>query len=231
MKIDTRDKYVWPDDLEIPEVLSIWEDMEFTASQQYMVNAFVEDKTGMQEQDILSSKGINTLNALEDNILESIDEYKKAPGKFSDKQLNRIFHKIQIWGGKGGRNVYYMEPKLCNMKDFSSFYREFVSECIKEDEIDRSTITWALGLVLRLMQIPNLGEVFATKHLYFWLRDKKGDALPPLDNIIATKLCNIGNRRILKILPAYWDYIYEKSKELERPMKCIERELYKHYNA
>jgi hypothetical protein len=156
------------------------------------------------------------------NLVDLIDsKIKKYPSieNFNDDELMLIFDLIQGWGGKMGRNIYVQpknNPTRRSHLQLPTIYRKAMGHCILGDY--RSALK-------EITSIPNLGESFATKHIFFWSEfGPSRKALPIYDTRIKTLL-------FLKTTAAqnydvYVKALNEKAKELSMAPALVERALF-----
>jgi hypothetical protein len=167
---------------------------------------------------VLKGGNINTNKNLVDIIDFKIKEHQSIDG-FKDDELMLIFDLIQGWGGKTGRNIYVQPKDNPTRKSYgkiSSTYRKAMGYCISGDY---------QSALKEITSIPNLGESFATKHIFFWSEfGPSRKALPIYDTRIKTLL-------FLKSTAAATYDIYvkslnEKSKEILMSPVLVERALF-----
>lgn len=90
-----------------------------------------------------------------------IKEYCESP---SDKMAESIFHLIQLWGGRAGRNVYVQNGGFKN-NFHSGAYKKLIEVALKPFDDMACNVRHA---ELATKNIKNFGISFATKHLRFW---------------------------------------------------------------
>lgn len=117
--------------------------------------------------------------ALEDLIAQKI---KSSSVGSKDDAEDRIFHLIQLWGGRAGRNIYVRNGGFKrNYKAVS--YRDLIEVAISGADLDRA--------VKATRQISNLGISFATKHLRFWSLFAGNGNLAIYDKVMAQGVMGI----------------------------------------
>jgi hypothetical protein len=167
---------------------------------------------------ILKHADIQTNKNLVDLIDSKIKEHQSIDN-FKDDELMVIFDLIQGWGGKSGRNIYVQpkdNPTRKSHPQLSKTYRKAIGYCISGD--------YQLALK-EVTSIPNIGESFATKHIFFWSEfGPCCKAIPIYDTRIKTLL-------FLKSTSSatYDDYVKtldEKAKELSMTSALVERALF-----
>lgn len=167
---------------------------------------------------ILKNADIQTNKNLIDLIDSKIKEHQSIDN-FKDDELMVIFDLIQGWGGKTGRNIYVQpkdNPTRKSHPQLSTTYRKAMDYCISGDY---------QSALKEITSIPNLGESFATKHIFFWSEfGPSRKALPIYDTRIKTLL-------FLKSTSAatydvYVKTLNEKAKELSMTPALVERALF-----
>ncbi|MCB1207635.1 MAG: hypothetical protein KDN18_25510 [Verrucomicrobiae bacterium] len=87
------------------------------------------------------------------------DEIASSQVNAEEQALSRIFHLIQLWGGKSGRNIYVMGGGYAENYNVSA-YRSMIQVAISGRPVPDAVS--AAG------QISHFGISFATKHLRYW---------------------------------------------------------------
>ena len=183
----------------------------------------VENKLGTPYRESLL-RGIHDLETLEKEILQEITKCNVSD---DDKVIERIFHRIQIWGGRTGRYFYVKETN----GDFSQIketYKKLINACIN---ISGLTIEDCNGLAKAAIEykIPNIGVSFITKHIRFWTYRKLGEnAYPIYDSIMAKNY--YGKKATFTNLPKYWWKMINDPKRYNSLMK-YERQLFNSYHS
>jgi hypothetical protein len=118
------------------------------------------------------------MNALQQTILRDISGYLAAP---SEDLILQIFHQIQLWGGRAGRNIYVME---------GGFEKNFEVEAYAEFARAASSLVDTVAeriqtLVRSVGRIRHFGPSFATKHGRFWAEAAIASPLAIYDSNIA----------------------------------------------
>jgi hypothetical protein len=164
----------------------------------------------LETHHILTNKNLVELIKLKINMYQSID-------CFNSNELLLIFDLIQGWGGKMGRNIYVKpkgNPTRNSLTTLAEIYREAIDYCVSGK--------YQLALQ-KITSIPNLGESFATKHIFFW-SESKGKALPIYDTRIKTLLF------FKSIAAATYDVyvksLHDKAEDLKLGSVLIERALF-----
>lgn len=167
---------------------------------------------------VLKNSTIQTNKNLVDLIESKINEHPSIED-FSDGQLMLIFDLIQGWGGKTGRNIYVQpknNPTRLSHSQLPTTYRKAIGHCISGDY---------QSALKEITSIPNLGESFATKHIFFWSEfGPSRKALPIYDTRIKTLLF------LKSTAAATYDVfvktLNEKAKELSMAPALVERALF-----
>ena len=165
------------------------------------------------------------IKKLEDRIADFIEDYVKEP---TDYKLIVIFHHIQFWGGKTGRNIYVKGGGF-NTNFNLDTYKKIIEKSIHltQDKLcdDIKAVTDCF------LNIPQLGVSFGTKHLRFWSinANKNKIELPVLDRILTIRL-------LYKCNPTWNDYYHyviqmqEEDKKRNITVTKLERALYNKFN-
>lgn len=177
-------------------------------------------------------KNCDLLPCLQNSISKEIQDVLELGIMKSDNEqrIITIFHKIQMWGGRMGRQ-FYIRNGQNNGFDVNTFhinsYKELVNFVLRGD-VDKAV---QIG-----QDIPGFGISFASKHFSFWTQSFQGftnngpKQLPILDSIISrmvlgVKLPNWGHypnyvRKMYDILS------HEELKEIELTVHSLERQLF-----
>jgi hypothetical protein len=168
-------------------------------------------------RELLTSNKVTTNKDLVELIANKISTHNSLSA-FSGKELLEIFDLIQAWGGKSGRGPYVKpknSPSRFNDK-FSDLYR------VALDELPQRNYQ---KILKKFLEIPQLGESFATKHMFFWSTYGEGsDSLPIFDTRIKVLLSSENVNKF-----TYEDYVsalIKKGEELKIPSVEVERALF-----
>ena len=123
------------------------------------------------------------MDDLENNIVADMTAYLLHPGQAPLAQLTQIFHKVQLWGGRAGRNIYIMNGGF--LKNWNAGgYQKFVAASATHYNGQRPDPRVAL-LMGAAGQINQFGVAFATKHARFWAQAANVEPLLIYDSIMA----------------------------------------------
>lgn len=168
--------------------------------------------------EVIKKSSINTNKNLVDLIQLRIQKFNFSDG-VDNKDLMIIFDLIQGWGGKACRNIYVQpksNPTRHSLVTLPLIYTRAINYCISGD--------YKMALE-EMLSIPNLGESFATKHIFFWSEfgpSRKG--LPIYDTRIKTLL--FMKASAAGTYDAYINALNEKARELSVPSVLVERALF-----
>lgn len=177
-------------------------------------------------------EGFTRLSEVEYYLFNKINSFSDV-SKIDDNEIIDVFHKIQCWGGKGGRGVYQDDGFNNNFN--LEVYKTVVIDCLNIDSdtdwVDEVS-DWSF---LLNEKIKNYNTSFSTKHIRFWLYKKLKKNTPPiLDDVIQRGL-NFYNqdspidRYKKKDLKRYWVKMIKKSKEENISLLDLERILFNHF--
>jgi hypothetical protein len=168
---------------------------------------------------------LNTEN-LSNLIEKRINEYYKIN---SNELLLEIFHLIQLWGGKAGRQFYFKKTKIK-----IEYYKRFVETVISTRNIEHIINQTKIFI----QSTSNINIAFITKHVSFWQRCTPSALiqLPIYDSIIAKNIMGkyVKNKNSIngytyndfKHLHIYWQEMLGVSINLGIPMNNIERQTF-----
>lgn len=176
--------------------------------------------------------GINNMNELESSIITLLHN-----ANLEDPDvIQRIFHLIQIWGGRMGRSVYF--PHNYNWEVIFPAYMDLITSCLgigkRTDIFARRTIFDAINLFIgRLHQsgVKGMNVAFVTKHTRFWLmRNNPENPLPIYDKTMSQNIMGRGPVAYLRHLLDYWDAMIQKAEEEDVCLRALERQLFLFYH-
>jgi hypothetical protein len=168
--------------------------------------------------EVINSSNIQTNKDLVDLIKSKI-QAQQSIDKFENNELMVIFDLIQGWGGKSCRNIYLIpkhNPTRISLLILPSIYKNAIIYCVTGDY---------QSALKELTSIPNLGESFATKHIFFWSEfgpSQKG--LPIYDTRIKTLLFLKSSKA--SSYDIYVNALNDKARELSMTPSLIERALF-----
>lgn len=163
------------------------------------------------------------VNQLEPNIFKLIDECDLI--KCSLKEIETIFHSIQLWGGRAGRNIYLMGGGIEKNIDFNN-YLNLAKSCNSSSDV--KTVIRSIETFNDLTK--NINISFITKHTRFWLYRRQGEdnALPIYDKVMSTKLMEKRGPKIMD-LEDYWREMMKEAKRQNVSLLTLERYLFNHF--
>jgi len=120
------------------------------------------------------------MSCLELAIIDAMRTYLRQP---NEARLAEIFHMVQLWGGRAGRNIYLQGGGFdSNWKHAA--YQEFVAASVTPD-LGEKPDPRVLPLIEAARKMRQFGVAFATKHARFWAQAAIVKALPIYDRIMA----------------------------------------------
>lgn len=136
-----------------------------------------------------------------------------------DDRLLLIFDLIQGWGGKMGRSPYVRPAnapsRLSNPDILLEYYRKGVNFCFYDDYS---------GAISAMSNIINVGESFATKHIFFWSKYGPGRKAMPIYDTRIKKLLYVHQRPLSYEI--YVRDLVEKAGALQIEAEEVERALF-----
>lgn len=128
--------------------------------------------------------------ALEAHILIQMQHYIHNQHDQNAANRQSIFHMVQLWGGKTGRNIYVRDGGFAeNYSDAA--YQGFVGAATAMDNLPPDDRTTVLSETER--PINQWAIAFATKHAQFWAIAAGAEPLPIFDSIMARGALGIGH--------------------------------------
>jgi hypothetical protein len=161
-----------------------------------------------------------TISDLENKLFNDIKIYCESP---SDELMIEIFHGIQLWGGRSGRNIYVMGGGFEN--NFSKeAYKNLVNNCLK------GNLRTILESLIRFgEEVQNLGLAFITKHTRYWTSQNKHlDILPIYDSVMSKGFLKEDNPR-LRDLEVYWKTMLTYARNNNLTTEILERSLFNYF--
>ena len=80
-------------------------------------------------------QGLRSDDDLEEEALRRIQNYQEGD------DLESIFHLIQTWGGRSGRNIY-VRGNGFNWSSFELAYKELVQSCLSVHNLDENEVEY-----------------------------------------------------------------------------------------
>ena len=165
---------------------------------------------------------------LENNINELVCAYRDKPDSSLAEQ---VFHKIQLWGGITGRNIYVRKGGFRN--NFSIRKYEAMVRCLLDGIKEPSNLLMAgleaielsRALIVDDFRIPYLGVSFATKHFRFW----SGGRLPIFDNQMAMGI--FGEGANWKRYPHYVRCMINAAGQKGVEVSVLERKQFNYFQS
>jgi hypothetical protein len=171
-------------------------------------------------KDYLGYNDKDLIKTLEEQIVNQIRAITNLD-LISDKQLELIFHSIQIWGGNTARGFYLRNGGFNNNFNIN-FYRNGLKSLISGDII---------SAINSFKELGQMNIAFASKHFSFWSKSAQGTdnygfrQFPILDSIIfklAYGKVNPNYRHYVQ----YLNDIYDECAKLKIDVHSLERQLF-----
>lgn len=164
------------------------------------------------------------MQVLEQSILNEMRTYIQNP---TPGLLVEIFHMVQLWGGRAGRNIYVIKGKFAkNWK--AKAYEEFVAASVTpvggpgaDPRVPR--------LIAAADQIIQFGVAFATKHARFWAQAANVQPLPIYDRIMA-RGC-LGKKPNWNDYPRYIREMAEHAQQAGTDVATLERDAFAQFDT
>ena len=166
---------------------------------------------------------INNMRELESDILFRIQNYHRGT------DLQGIFHRIHIWGGLSGRNIYVRDGGFVQ-EMVLPFYQELVTDCLTIRELSDASLQSTRLIVHQFNEsVRNIGLSFITKHVHFWLfRNLSTNTLPIYDKVMANNIMQCRSVREMDLVP-YWRLMIVKAREEGITLDSLERHLFAYF--
>ena len=185
-------------------------------------------RKGIVGEDFLG--GIHNMAELEASIFELIDQYPE-----NGASSERIFHLIEIWGGRTGRGIYCYQPFV--WADIAPIYNGLITDFCAIDHIDDRTLVYAANSVNTFYQALHevgyrgMGVAFITKHSRFWMHQKQPDNMLPIyDGTFSNNIMQQGSSAKMVHLLPFWRGMVEKAKLEHVSLTALERQLFRYFN-
>ncbi len=179
--------------------------------------------------DVNFLNNINNMTQLEAEVFDLIDHYPE-----NEASLERIFHLIQIWGGRTGRGIYVNQD--FHWAEVVQVYEPFIELIRAFTSIDPLTINLAAGAVgafhndLHDIHYTGMGVAFITKHVRFWMhRNLPDDMLPIYGSTFSKHIMQKGRTAQQKDLLNYWKGMVAKAAQEHVSLSSLERQLFNYY--
>ena len=173
--------------------------------------------------------GINNMYELEMTVFALIDHYPE-----NGASLERIFHLIQIWGGRTGRGIYNRQP--FHWADIEPLYQAFIDFFRFIQMIDDAILIDAFNEVngfydaLHRSGYKGMNVAFITKHSRFWMhRNLPNEMLPIYDRTFSVSIMLRGAPARLVDLLDYWRAMVAKAERENVSLTSLERQLFNYY--
>ncbi len=175
--------------------------------------------------------GIHNMEELESTIFDLIDHYPE-----NGASLEKIFHLIQIWGGRTGRGIY--NNQVFHWNEIEPLYRAFIDIFRQFRQVNDETISRAYEAVggfykaLHKAGYKGMAVAFITKHARFWMHRNLPDSMLPIyDSTFSDNVMQRGKNARLRDLPDYWRVMKRKADKENVPMTSLERQLFNYYRS
>ncbi|MDM9630243.1 hypothetical protein [Robiginitalea aurantiaca] len=160
----------------------------------------------------------------------------------TDDQLEKIFHLIQLWGGKSARQFYFQNTIL-NVDAYRDFIRSIIID--SEENDPEETLDCIMNSLETLISATDQFNIsFATKHVNLWqYYGGSHMVLPIYDNIMALNVMgrfsiNKKDRKLVplttnrfKDLRHYWTNMKLAADELGIDISTLERNLFNFFRS
>ena len=184
---------------------------------------------GIVNADFLN--GINNMSELETCIFELIDHYPE-----NNASLERIFHLIQIWGGRMGRNFYCRQP--FDWQTIEPIYLAFINAFTAIDNLNDDMLIMANNAVFAFYNALHeahykwMDVAFITKHSRFWMhRNMHNNMLPIYDSTFSEYVMLQGPHANRGYLLHYWRIMKAKAENEHISLAALERQLFNYYGG
>ncbi|MDA9339329.1 hypothetical protein N9Q97_04155 [Flavobacteriaceae bacterium] len=177
--------------------------------------------------------GFEKLSELENHLFKKISSINDLD-EIKDEELVDIFHKIQVWGGKMGKQIYIKRGGFNENFDID-VYRKLVSKCLNLEK--HRLLDWVKSVSDWIFEchegLYGFNTSFSTKHVRFWMyKQFKENSLPILDTVIRDGFNRIqGNKLSLskESLEFYYKQMIVKSKKENISLIKLERLLFNYF--
>ena len=168
-------------------------------------------------------QGMKSDDDLEEEALRRIRNYQEGD------DLESIFHLIQTWGGRTGRNIY-VRGNGFNWSTIEPAYKELIQSCLCVQTLTENNVGYLSYAVDSFNQkVRHMGVAFITKHTRFWLHKSLGDnALPIYDSFMARNVMD-KTEAISRDLVKYWTEMIKGARDHQVDLVPFERQLFRHF--
>ena len=168
-------------------------------------------------------QGLRSDDDLEEKALHRIRNFKEGD------DLESIFHLIQTWGGRSGRNIY-VRGNGFNWSSIEPDYKELVHSCLSVHTLDVNEVENLSCAVDRFnRKVLHMGVAFITKHTRFWLHKSLGDnALPIYDTYMARNVMD-KTEVLSRDLAKYWTEMIKGARSHQVGLVPFERQLFRYF--
>ena len=173
--------------------------------------------------------GIHTMNGLEAQIFNLIDRYP-----MNGVSSERIFHLIEIWGGRTGRRFYCDQP--FNWQDIEPIYNGLLNDFLAIDHIDDHILEQAASAVntfynaIHEVGYKGMAVAFITKHSRFWMhKNLPNSMLPIYDSTFSDNVMQKGTTAHYRHLLPFWRGMVAKAEQEHVSLTSLERQLFNYY--
>ena len=199
-------------------------------------------RRGWGVKEMLQQASITNVDQLETNIRQEITEYNNGNHniviplhdvRLQNDPLLRIFIKIQVWGGRTGRYIFFRNGGL-NWETVRPFYEDLIAVCTNQN----STIEHLkqAGITFH-EQVDYLGIAFITKHIHFWTQVlPNGNSLPIFDSGMSDGF-GFGRQPQWRHVDCYWEGMQQLfatphgNGPWPNSMDSFERQLFQYFRA
>lgn len=190
------------------------------------------DHLGEKYDDFVKQENVD-IDRVEQHIYNLINAVS-PDADLTDGVLWRIFHLIQIWGGRMGK--IYNDKNFIDKKGvIIENYNVLVRTCLTVDrEQPRQEIYKTVYDALKsFCKLNGMGVAYASKHTRFWLSKSMGrdDALPIYDSIMAKGVVGERYGASLSRIMCYWAAMDNKSSSEGVSLFSLERQLFDYFRA
>lgn len=216
--LELNPKYHFPDLEYKSEIVDLIDADTFSSPVKSMITLLIK-------KNIVSNKffdGFWKDDDIEKEAIRRIVDYSNG------KNLEDIFHLIQVWGGNSGRGIYIFGDGY-DWSRIAPHYQFLVDSCMEISDLSPTAIENMVKAVSRFnSSVANMGIAFITKHTRFWLYRTLGEnALPIYDSIMAN--CVMRKNAVeIKHLAEYWNVMIAKARQKGISLVALERRIFKY---